>query len=103
LGKKSAWHKVGPVKGINEGTTRLKCEDRELFIHRKADAIRVYDSHCPHQVTNIPELGLTKNILTCPKHKWKFDITTGECIENGDRPLKQYENRMTKGVLEVYW
>src|SRR5690554_3955497 len=94
LGHKPDWHPLGKVDEIIDGTTRVKAGERELFVYRKADVIKVYDSHCPHQVTNIPELALSANILTCPKHKWKFDITSGECIENGDRPLKQFETRI---------
>jgi nitrite reductase/ring-hydroxylating ferredoxin subunit/alkylhydroperoxidase/carboxymuconolactone decarboxylase family protein YurZ len=103
LGSQSTWHQIIPVDDIIEGTTRIKCDDREIFIYRKKDLINVYDSRCPHQVTNIPYLALTEHILTCPKHHWKFDITTGECIENGDRPLRKYETRIKKGLLEVYW
>lgn len=99
----AGWHQVMRMNEIKQGTTRTACEGRELFIYHHEGLTRVYDSHCPHQVTNIPELALAANILTCPKHKWKFDITTGECIENGDRPLKQYETRVNDGMLEVYW
>lgn len=99
----SSWHPVMEFKKISEGTTRIRCADREIFIYRKNDLVNVYDSHCPHQVTNIPELALAEHILTCPKHHWKFDITTGECIENGDRPLRKYETRVKDGVLEAFW
>jgi len=103
LGAQSSWHQVMPFNEVSEGTIRATCDDREIFIYRKKDLVNVYDSHCPHQVTNIPYLALTEHILTCPKHHWKFDITTGECIENGDRPLRKYETRITEGVLEVFW
>lgn len=103
LGHKPEWHSIGNLDEIMEGATRIKCEDRELFLYRKNDVIKIYDSLCPHQATNIPELALSANILTCPKHKWKFDITSGECIGNGDRPLKQYETRIINGILEGHW
>ena len=103
LGAESCWHKVSEVNSIKEGVTRLQCAERELFIYRKKKIFKVYDSHCPHQVTNIPELALTKNILTCPKHQWKFDITTGECIEKGNRPLQQYETKIENDFLYVHW
>ncbi len=103
LGHKMEWHVLGPLNGIKSGVTRTVCDGREIFIYRQGDEIKVYDSHCPHQVTNIPELGLSGNTLTCPKHQWKFDITTGNCIENGDRPLKQYESWIVDGLVEVSW
>ena len=103
LGNISSWHAVLPVANIKEGTTRINCEDRELFVYRKKKNIKVYDSHCPHQVTNIPELALSEDILTCPKHLWKFDITTGECVENGNRPLRQYKTKIDKDTLYAHW
>ena len=103
LGHKMEWHSIGPLAEIKSGVTRMACDGRELFIYRQGDEIIVYDSHCPHQVTNIPETGLSGNTLTCPKHKWKFDITTGNCIEKGDRPLKQYAYRINNGLFEVNW
>ena len=67
------------------------------------DDYRVYDSRCPHQVTNIPHLALSGKRLTCPKHQWAFDITTGECVDKGTRPLRQFDSRVTEGRLEAIW
>lgn len=103
LDEKSGWHVLGKLDEINEGATRISVEDREVFIYRQGEQVRVYDSHCPHQVTNIPFLALSKNVLTCPKHGWKFDITNGECIANGDRPLKQYRTRIENGEVLAWW
>lgn len=103
LDKKPDWHEVIQSDKIANGVMRIICDDRELFIYRKQKIIKVYDSHCPHQVTNIPELALSKNIITCPKHQWKFDITTGECIEKGNRPLRQYEIKIEKDILYALW
>jgi nitrite reductase/ring-hydroxylating ferredoxin subunit len=65
--------------------------------------MRVYDSRCPHQVTNIPELAVKGRTLTCPKHEWAFDLATGDCIAKGTSPLNRLEHRVTGGRLEVLW
>lgn len=103
LDRKPDWHEVMQLNKLTDGVMRTDCDDRELFIYQKENIIKVYDSHCPHQVTNIPELALSKHILTCPKHQWKFDITTGECIEKGERPLKQYEIKIENNILYAFW
>jgi nitrite reductase/ring-hydroxylating ferredoxin subunit/alkylhydroperoxidase/carboxymuconolactone decarboxylase family protein YurZ len=98
------WHDVAAEADIPVGkTVRLEIGERGLFIHRTKDDLHVYDSRCPHQVTNIPELALDGTTLTCPKHEWKFDITTGDCIEKGDQPLKQLDARFDGGRLLVLW
>jgi nitrite reductase/ring-hydroxylating ferredoxin subunit/alkylhydroperoxidase/carboxymuconolactone decarboxylase family protein YurZ len=103
LGDKSDWHNLVDINALEKNITRISSGDRELFIYHKNDVTRVYDSRCPHQATNIPFRALCDNLLTCPKHNWKFDITTGDCIENGNRPLKQYETRIEDGTLFALW
>lgn len=102
LGAAPEWHDVAALDELPaEGVRRLELGRRGLFIHSARSGIRVYDSRCPHQVTNIPELALEGATLTCPKHQWAFDITTGECIAKGDSPLRLLEHRVAGGRLEV--
>jgi nitrite reductase/ring-hydroxylating ferredoxin subunit len=54
-------------------------------------------------VTDIPHLALAGKKLTCPKHKWAFDVSTGECVEKGTRPLNQFTSRITEGRLQANW
>lgn len=100
----SSWHQVA---GLNElpadDITFRDCDGRSLFIYRDHNSIRVYDSRCPHQVTNIPHLALEGKRLTCPKHKWAFDVTTGECVDVGDRPLTEFEHKIEDERLFVFW
>ena len=79
------------------------CDGRNVFVYRSGDNCNVYDSRCPHQVTDIPHLALSGKQLTCPKHQWAFDISTGECIDKGTRPLRQFDSRVREGRLEAIW
>ena len=104
LNGEEAWHDLGPLADFAEGTaTRIKVGARAVFVWRKGEAVRVYDSTCPHQVTNIPELAVSGCNLTCPKHKWKFDLETGDCIEKGDHPLKAFEVQVENGIVQAWW
>jgi nitrite reductase/ring-hydroxylating ferredoxin subunit len=98
------WHDVAALADLpEEGVRRFELGSRGLFIRRAGGEIRVYDSRCPHQVTNIPELALEGTTLTCPKHRWAFDIASGECIAKGDSPLRRLDHRVAAGRLEVRW
>jgi nitrite reductase/ring-hydroxylating ferredoxin subunit/alkylhydroperoxidase/carboxymuconolactone decarboxylase family protein YurZ len=100
----SSWHDVAPMTALKEGrTSYFDCDDRNLFVFRKGATLKVYDSRCPHQVTNIPHLALDGTKLTCPKHEWAFDIETGRCIANGDRPLTEFPHKVEKKRLLVFW
>ena len=104
INKKPAWYDMGATADFKDGeTARVPSEGRELFVYRKGENFRVYDSRCPHQVTNIPHLALQGNELTCPKHHWKFDITTGQCIEIGTQPLKHFDSKVENGRLMAQW
>jgi nitrite reductase/ring-hydroxylating ferredoxin subunit len=92
------------VADIGAGEVRrVETRTRTVFVYREGEAFKVYDSHCPHQVTNIPHLALEGKTLTCPKHHWKFDITTGACIEIGKHPLKEFDTQVEDGRLYAWW
>ena len=98
------WHDVAAINAITDGDVSYHDADgRNLFIYREKDNIAVYDSRCPHQVTNIPHLALDGTRLTCPKHQWAFDIKSGACIEKGNRPLKRFETKVENGRLLARW
>lgn len=102
--KAATWHDLGKSSAFKKGeAARLDCDGRGLFVWRDGKEFRVYDSLCPHQTTNIPHLALKGTKLTCPKHKWTFDITTGACTKIGDEPLKQWQCKVEKGRLLAFW
>ncbi len=104
LGQPAAWHDVMGADELAVGETRrVDCDGRGLFVYRAGDEHRVYDSRCPHQTTNIPHLALQGARLTCPKHEWAFDITTGECIAKGSTPLKRWQSKVEGGRVLAYW
>lgn len=98
------WHNVMASTAVVDGEVqRTECDGMGLFIYREKKKITVFDSRCPHQSTNIPELALQGTTLTCPKHQWAFDARSGDCIKNGDSPLKRIESKVVKGRLMAFW
>jgi nitrite reductase/ring-hydroxylating ferredoxin subunit len=104
IGAAPRWHDLMAAADVGDRETRrVDCDGRGLFVYRQDGTYRVYDSRCPHQVTNIPHLALHGNELTCPKHQWKFDITTGQCTAKGTHPLKSFEAKVENGRLMALW
>ncbi|MEQ8290123.1 MAG: Rieske 2Fe-2S domain-containing protein [Gammaproteobacteria bacterium] len=101
MGKKKQWHDLAALEELEEGVSRFDYGVRSCFVQKKGDSIKVFDSRCPHQVTNIPMLSLEGTVLTCPRHDWKFDIESGECIENGNRPLNDVQFKIENNHLYV--
>lgn len=105
LAGQGEWHDLGTTRGVRAGVVRrIECDGRALFVYREGkDDWRVYDSRCPHQSTDIPHLALDGTRLTCPKHRWAFDVRTGNCVEKGSSPLRQWDTRVADGRLQAYW
>jgi len=104
INAKPEWRQVIAVSDLCDGEVkRVECDARSVFVYREGDSYKVYDSHCPHQVTNIPHLALEGLTLTCPKHQWKFDIRTGDCIDKGKHPLKAFETKVENDYLLALW
>ena len=105
LGVEPEWHDLVAWDEVNDGEITYLDDrgGRNVFVYRSGDTCKVYDSRCPHQVTDIPHLALSGTQLTCPKHKWAFDVSTGECVARGTRPLRQFDSRLREGRLEAIW
>jgi len=105
MGAEPRWHDLISPDEVKDGEITYvdDCDGRNIFIYRSGENFNVYDSRCPHQVTDIPHLALSGTQLTCPKHKWAFDVTTGECVAKGTRPLRQFDSRLKEGRLEAIW
>lgn len=104
LGGEPDWHDLLASDSLPvNATTRIECDGRALFVHHGRDGFQVYDSRCPHRSTDIPELAIDGQRLTCPKHGWVFDIASGDCVDKGDTPLRRYESRVQDGRLQASW
>jgi nitrite reductase/ring-hydroxylating ferredoxin subunit/alkylhydroperoxidase/carboxymuconolactone decarboxylase family protein YurZ len=98
------WHDLAAEAEIpDRKAAYFEVDGRHLFVYKTDDEIRVYDSRCPHQVTDIPHLSLEGNTLTCPKHEWAFDIESGKCVAKGKRPLRRFDHKMEGGRLLAHW
>ncbi len=98
------WRDVMAAKELPDGeVTRTEHDGRGLFIYREKKIYQVFDSHCPHQSTDITQLALKGTTLTCPKHQWEFDVKSGDCIKKGKTGLKRIESKVTKGRLLAFW
>jgi nitrite reductase/ring-hydroxylating ferredoxin subunit/alkylhydroperoxidase/carboxymuconolactone decarboxylase family protein YurZ len=104
LAQEPRWHDVMASAGVEEGAVvRTECDGRGLFVYRDQQTYNVFDSRCPHQSTDIPELALQDGTLTCPKHEWAFDAHSGACIKKGNSPLKRFESRVVEGRIQAHW
>lgn len=98
------WRDVMASKDVKDGEVkRTECQGRGLFVYRDKKTYQVYDSRCPHQGTDMPELAVNDRTLICPKHQWQFDAKNGDCIKKGKTPLTRIESKVVRGRLLAFW
>ncbi|MDD4943606.1 Rieske 2Fe-2S domain-containing protein [Rhodoferax sp.] len=98
------WRDLMAAKDAPDGEVlRVEHAGRGLFIYRDKKTYQVYDSHCPHQSTDITQLAVKGVTLTCPKHQWQFDAKSGDCIKKGNTGLTRIESKVVKGRLLAFW
>lgn len=55
---------------------------------------RAFDARCPHQHYSLAEGDLDGTVVTCPAHRWSFDVLTGEGVNPRGCRLTLYPVRI---------
>ncbi len=94
------WIKLIDVAEVKQGASRFNYADKACFVVRDGEAFQVFDSICPHKAVNMPCDAIEGMTLVCPMHSWRFNLETGECLENGNfTPLTRIKHKVEGGVL----
>lgn len=65
--------------------------DTDLIVFRlEGGVLAAYDAACPHAGALLRPENEMGNVLVCFLHMWRFDVTTGECIDVPQCPLRRY-------------
>lgn len=49
---------------------------------------------CKHQNADLCTGKLSGDVVTCPRHGWRYDLRTGECLNHDSAKLRRYELRI---------
>ena len=49
---------------------------------------------CKHQNADLSTGTIDGDVLTCPRHGWRYDLNTGECLNHESSPLRRYALRV---------
>jgi len=73
----------------------------ELAVFRLGDPDRVVviDNACPHSSGNLAAGSVEGNVVTCPLHKWKFDLDRGVCTHSDLARVTQYRTEIRDAVI----
>jgi nitrite reductase/ring-hydroxylating ferredoxin subunit len=65
----------------------VKLAEKEVVIANVNNVYYAMENSCTHMHGELSKGLLEGNTLTCPKHKAKFDVTTGKVISGPKIPL----------------
>ena len=74
---------------------------RELALFNIDGQFYALDGTCPHRGGPLGE-GITEDgRVYCPLHGWEFDVKTGACINNPEKPVACFPARVLDGKVEI--
>lgn len=72
-----------------------------VLIANFSERYYAYGGKCPHQGTCLAEGFYDGAVLTCSKHLWQWDITSGKPIGLAEAPLEGYQVEIEDGEIFV--
>ena len=73
--------KVAETSEIPRGQTKVvKLEENDVLIANVNGVYYAIENSCTHMHGDLSKGMLEGNLVTCPKHKAKFDVTSGKVV-----------------------
>jgi UDP-MurNAc hydroxylase len=80
-------------------TLQMARENRcDETIERAGMALQRY---CPHAGEDLTHATICNGVVECPRHHWKWDARTGECIEGGNLKLRIRPMALSSGDVDA--
>ncbi len=86
--KSTGFVKVGELSDVPVGKMKMfKVGEKEYLVANVNGNYYAMGNRCTHANADLSKGSLDGNVVTCPRHKSKFDVTTGEVISGPKMPL----------------
>ncbi|MBN1683570.1 non-heme iron oxygenase ferredoxin subunit [Candidatus Bathyarchaeota archaeon] len=85
--------KVAETSEIPIGKMKVvKMKEKDILVANVNGNFYAIDNHCTHEGGNLSKGSLDGNIVTCPLHGSKFDVTTGKDLS---KPKSWFQTHKT--------
>jgi nitrite reductase (NADH) small subunit len=93
---------VAEVSSLPAGHGRtVNVRGREFAVYHWGDEFFAIDDRCPHRGGPLGAGYLEDGKVYCPLHGWAFDLKTGACLSNPERPVRVYSTRVIDGQVQI--
>lgn len=87
---------VKPGQGIV-----AEANGKTLAVFNVDGTIHAINNTCCHRDGPLGEGELEGNIVTCPWHGWRYNVTTGACMNNPSAQVEAYEVKIEGEDVKV--
>ena len=85
---------------IREGGVKsLKILARNVAVFRLGGQLYGLEADCKHMRASIAYGTIDGDVITCPAHGWRYNIKSGECLNESWAKLKTYPVEVVDGVV----
>lgn len=93
---------VAPSSMLGEGDrSTFKVGDIPVACFRVDGQVYVIDDECAHENGPLGEGTLEGFVVTCSYHNWRYDVRTGDCLTDSERPLSCFSVKEADGYIWV--
>lgn len=93
---------VANVNDVKEGEGKVvEANGKTIALFNVDGKIYAIDNTCLHAGGPLGEGTCDGNIVTCPWHQWKYDVTTGVSIVNPQIRVDTYEVKVEGDKVKV--
>lgn len=86
----------------NKEILSLSILGKRIAIFKNPDGtLLITESGCKHQGADITQGKRNGDEFTCPRHGWRYNIRTGECLNHDSVKLRKYEYIIEDGMIKI--
>ncbi len=87
--------KVSTLSEVDQGCSKIvNVGDQEVALFNVDGKIYACGNTCLHRGGPLGEGRLEGNIVTCPWHAWKYDVTTGTFMADPSQKVPTYKTKV---------
>jgi 3-phenylpropionate/trans-cinnamate dioxygenase ferredoxin subunit len=89
-------------KELQEGKMKVvRAEGKPVLFIKQNGNVYVIDDRCPHMGCKFSGGSLDGEVVICPCHEWRFNLQSGEYVEDADYVLTTYPFKVVEGKIWV--
>jgi NAD(P)H-dependent nitrite reductase small subunit len=93
---------VADTASLTPGKGRtVEVRGRRFAVWNVDGEFHAIDDTCPHRGAPLGAGVLENGKVYCPLHGWEFDVKTGACHSNPERPVASYPTKVENGQVWI--